>query len=118
MARSVDYDPEAVIWLLKRAATDRNKKARRHTAYLLCLDVSDERKREEVLPLALPLLSDASSRVRSTTAWLLGITGLVGDVPLVVAAKTLVEETRSNARQAKEFLLRRVIAAHEADGEN
>lgn len=107
-------DVEAVISLLKKALVDSNKKVRRHAVTLLFLDIDEERKRTEFLPLVLPLLVDRSARVRVTTAWMLG--HWAGDVPVADAARALLDETHPRVRPAKEWLLRRVLEAHETGG--
>ena len=58
---------ETVIGLLKRALSDPNRKVRRFAVEALLqdeMDVGDERKRTEFVPLVIPLLRDRSNRVR------------------------------------------------------
>ncbi|HUW57133.1 MAG TPA: sigma-70 family RNA polymerase sigma factor [Planctomycetota bacterium] len=81
---------ETVVQLLKQAVTDSNKKVRRHAFYLLGLDVDDERKRKEFLPLLIPLLEDRSARVRRRAAF--DLRPWAADVPLAVAARALANE--------------------------
>ena len=58
---------ETVVTLLKQASDDANKKVRAHALALLDLDVDNQRKRAEFLPLLIPLLTDRSTLVRAAT---------------------------------------------------
>lgn len=116
MLRTGAYDVEAVVRLLKSAAKDSNKKVRQHAAALFRLDVPDERKRREFLPIVLPLLADASARVRSNAAW--ALYHWPGDVPLAIAARAFLNETHPRVRPAMGHLLRRVLEVHEAKGKS
>ena len=102
---------ERVVELLKGVISDSNKKVRKHAASLLNLDVDDERKRTEFLPLLLPLLRDRSGVVRWRTAY--ELSRWAADVPLRVAAEALAKEKNAKVRGMLARLVRRIIAVRE-----
>ena len=108
-ARPLD---ERVVELIKQMAGDSNKKVRKHAASLLSLDVDDERKRTEFVPLLLPLLQDRSGVVRWRTAY--ELQAWAADVPLQAAAEALANEKNAKARGMLARLVRRIIAARDA----
>ena len=112
MTRAGDYDTEAVARLLKKAATDSNKKVRHHVAALLLLDVSDKRKRQEFVPLVLAQLADSSARVRARAAHHLARC-TPDAVPLEVAARAMLDERHPRVQWAMRHLLRAVLDARE-----
>jgi predicted DNA-binding protein YlxM (UPF0122 family) len=98
---------ETIVRLLKNAVTDRNKKARKFAMALLYLDVDDERKRREFVPLLAPLLLDQSRRVRRCAAW--DLRPWASDVPLNTVAQALVDERDPYTRASIEQLMRIII---------
>ena len=98
---------ERVVELLKGVISDSNKKVRKHAASLLNLDVDDERKQTEFLPLLLPLLRDGSGVVRWRTAY--ELLNWAADVPLEVAAEALANEKNAKVRGMLAHLVRRII---------
>jgi len=102
---------ETVVALLKQAVTDSNKKVRRHAFYLLGLDVDDDRKRKEFLPLLIPLLADRSARVRRRAAF--DLRPWAKDVPLEVAARALANEKHPATINWIAGLVRAVLKAQE-----
>ena len=103
---------ETLVVLMTRALSDSDKKVRRSAAEdLLGLDVPEERKRREFVPRVLPLLDDASKRVRLMAAWSLRRFAEV--VPLATAARSVVNETDPKVRHFKDRLLRSVLDAGE-----
>ena len=104
---------ERVVELLKGVISDSNKKVRKHAASLLNLDVDDERKQTEFLPLLLPLLRDGSGVVRWRTAY--ELLNWAADVPLQVAAEALANEKNAKVRGMLAHLVRRIIAARETE---
>lgn len=99
---------ETLVGLLKRAATDPSKKVRKQAAALLALDVDEERKAREFVPLLLPHLTDPSWRVRWRAAF-----ALCGEwaahVPLETAAYALSVERDLRARRMMERLVRNIV---------
>jgi len=111
---------EAAVQLLKEALHDSNRRVRYWAVpNLLELEVDDARKRNEFIPLVLPLLEDRTARVRTRVAWELG--GCVEwescrnrfyrFVPLEVAARSLADENDPLARIFKAALVRAIIDA-------
>ena len=69
LAGSPPDNTELIIELLKKGLKDTNKRVRRCAAMaLLRLDISDERKRDEFIPLIAELLTDRSRNVRRVMA--------------------------------------------------
>jgi len=103
---------ETLVELLKRAATDPSKKVRKQAPALLGLDVDEQRKATEFVPLLLPLLTDRSWRVRWRTAF-----DLCGEwarhVPLETAAYALSVERDPRARRMTERLVRAIVRNRE-----
>jgi len=105
---------ELVIELLKGALGDPNRKVRRMAGVaLLYVNVPDERKRREFLPLVVPLLADPSRRVRRNLPW--HLRKWAADVPLETVARAFVEETDPQARRCLGGLMRGVLAAKGAE---
>ena len=103
---------EAVIELLKRALHDPNKKVRRNAlGSLLYVDVDDERKRGEFVPLVIPMLFDHSSHVRRAAAWVLR--EWPDEVPLEKAVRALLDEKNPRALRFMRNLLRCILCARE-----
>lgn len=98
---------ETVVRLLKNALTDRNKKVRKFAIVLLFLDVDEERKRREFVPLIVPLLRDRSTRVRRRAAW--DLKAWASELPLSVVAQALVDEKDTYTRSCMEQLIRIAI---------
>ena len=111
MLTSSELAGESVVTLLKQALNDSNKKVRTHAVHLLDLDVDEERKRTEFLPLLIPLLADRSTLVRRWAAWQLR--AWAGDVPLAAATRALVNEQHGKTRLHLEWLVQAILAAPE-----
>ena len=100
---------EIVIDLLKSGLKDTSKRVRKSAAMaLLRLDVSDERKREEFVPLVAELLSDPSRNVRRVIADITFVGRYAASFPIgkVVAA---FEAERDQSIKNKLFLLLRLV---------
>ena len=78
-------------------------------------DVSKDRKREEFVPLVVPLLDDRSRKVRRITAWLL--VPWTAHLSAEEVARSLLEEKDSGTQSWKKLLLRRILEAKEKDKE-
>ena len=103
---------DMVAELLERRLRDPNQNVRAGVIraameYFAC---SDDRKRDEFVPLIVELLFDSARAVRATAAFQLE-RGWAADVPLDRAARALVEEPNRVVRGAKEDLLRAVLNA-------
>jgi len=98
---------ETIVSLLKNALNDRNKKVRKFAIALLYLDVDDERKRREFVPLLAPLLLDQSKRVRRCAAW--DLRSWASEVPLNIVAQALVDERDPYTRASIEQLMRIIV---------
>jgi HEAT repeat protein len=95
---------EFVVELLKKATLDNNKKVRAYAmAGLLDLNVSDERKQKEFIPLILPLLNDRSKRVRRFALESLG--KYPQAVPLEAAATMFVNEKDAKLQKGVKRLI-------------
>ena len=105
---------ELVVALLTKALHDPNKKVRRNAVdAILRVDVSAERRREELLPLVLERLADRSARVRRRVAYVLG-RDAAGDVPWQAAAEAATKERDPKTQDAVRELLRAVLRANQA----
>jgi RNA polymerase sigma factor (sigma-70 family) len=110
---------EVVVEVFKRCLRDPNRKVRRFAMdALMSLDVEGRRKRDEFLPLVLPLLTDPSGRVRRAVAWrLVNSPDLAAAVPVATVARAVLQEKRAGAkRHYIEAAMRAVIEAQEAPG--
>jgi uncharacterized protein (DUF2336 family) len=81
---------------------------------LMDLDVEPRRRREEFVPLVLPLLRDPSQLVRRRAAYRLG--NSPGGVSIDAVARALLEEPDPPTRKWIEKLLRRVLRARQEGG--
>jgi|GEM_PF-1654171 len=100
---------EVAIERLTRALRDPNRKVRKSAAWrLLQIDVAEERKFGEFIPLLLPLLNDSSGRVRGSIAQLLA-NGWAGHVPLESVAWAVLHTQDDALREQMENLLRSVL---------
>ncbi|MHC4713529.1 MAG: sigma-70 family RNA polymerase sigma factor [Planctomycetota bacterium] len=99
------------IWeALKKALGDPNRKVRRWAVEALMHaypGASEERKRREIVPLVIPLLSDRSSRVRRDAAWTL--VDYASDVPIEAVVKALLAETDRESRKRQKVLLHAIV---------
>ncbi len=100
---------ETIIQLLIRAMADLNRKVRRAAVpTLLCeVDVDDDRRRREFVPLASRLLTDPSRRVRRATAYVLW--PLADAVPKEQLMRALLEEKDSHTLEVIRELARRSL---------
>ena len=105
----IGADTEVVIARLTQALRDPNRKIRKSAAWrLLQIDVAEERKVREFIPLLLPLLNDPSGRVRSSIAQLLA-NDWAKHVPLESAAWAVLNTQDDILRMQMEKLLRLVL---------
>ena len=90
--------PEPVVDLLKQFLTHTNQQMRGNAAAVLMrLNLQEERKRREFVPLILPLLSDATRYVRAAAAE--SLLDSADSVPLEAAARALAKETDGRVRR-------------------
>lgn len=107
---SIEEVQDRAIEVLKGCLSDRNKKVRRVAmSSLLRLDVPDDRKREEFVPLVLDLLDDRVALVSSTTAHTLRWR-FADAVPLEKAAIALANASE-RSRPALARLVKAIVAA-------
>ncbi len=100
---------ETMLDVLKQALHDPNKKVRRSAAEaVLRLDVDEQRKRRELLPLVVPLLSDPSGRVRRMTAF--NLLPYADTVPMDLALDALLREPNPKKRWELTELMKRIVA--------
>jgi len=105
---------ELVIEMLKKGLEDTNKKIRRFAAgALLEIEVDDQRKREESVPLVVPLLNDRSKFTRRAAAW--HLLNWTEAVPLAAAARSLLDEDDHHALHWKKGIVRAILDAQEAE---
>ena len=110
LEKAPPQNTQVLIDLLKKGLKDRNKKVRRRALQaLMRVDVSDERKRKEFIPLVAEMLLDRSKRVRhcASQPWILGPCAV--DMPLEKVAAALKRETDPQIRRTMQNLLVRVI---------
>jgi RNA polymerase sigma-70 factor (ECF subfamily) len=101
---------EETITLLKQALKDPNKKVRKHAIdELLDIDVSEERKREEFIPLISELLFDHSKMVRRVFANIWPIKKYLADFSPEIVAKAIEQETDHHIQQRYQLLLLRIL---------
>jgi hypothetical protein len=101
---------EAMIDLIKKGIQDSNKKVRKASTWaLLDVEVSDERKRRELVPLVVDLLFDPSKHVRRaiSQAWAWRKWG--SDIPLEKIASALAKETDPVIQVRMRHLLKKVL---------
>ena len=109
---SGDERREVIVEVLKEALRDPNKKVRAWAApSLLSLDVDDQRRRDEFIPLILPLLADPTRQVRQRVAF--ELQSWAQHVPLAAAARTLADESHPHVRLAMGRLVHCVLEARE-----
>ncbi|MDY7011961.1 MAG: sigma-70 family RNA polymerase sigma factor [Planctomycetota bacterium] len=107
LARSLPNDDEVATLLIK-GLTDLNKKVRRHSVYaLLYGDFDENRRRNEFIPLIVPLLADPSKRVRRAVAY--ELIDWAADVPVEAAAKALLVESDPESRKRLKMLLHAIV---------
>jgi len=107
---------ETIIQLLIRGMEDANRKVRRAAVpTLLCeVDVDNDRRRREFVPLASRLLTDPSKRVRRATAYVLW--PLADAVPKDQLLRALLEEKDAHTLDIiRELARRSLIGAAEKD---
>ncbi|MBI2501910.1 MAG: sigma-70 family RNA polymerase sigma factor [Candidatus Latescibacteria bacterium] len=98
MIKESGVAPEPAVDLLKQLLTDTNQRVRGSVpAALLSLRVGEERKRQEFLPLIVPLMADPAKEVRRGVASMLR--GWAADVPLEAAARALAKEMNGGVRR-------------------
>ena len=105
----IGVDTGIAIDRLTQALRDSNRKIRKEAAWcLLQIDVAEERKVREFIPLLLPLLNDPSGRVRGSIAQLLAH-DWAEHVPLESAAWAVLNTKDGILRVQMEELLRSVL---------
>ncbi len=115
MIKEAGIAPEPVVDMLKQTLTDVNQKLRSGApAALLSLQVSEERKRKEFVPLIIPLLTDPTRGVRGGAAS--ALRDWAADVPLEVAARALAQETDGRVRRHLGPLVLAILEAREKSG--
>lgn len=111
-----DETRETVIALLKASLNDPNKRVRRNAVdAILDVEVSDERRRDEFVPLVLERLGDVSNRVRRRAAYALSLNA--ADVPWPQAAEALLAERDPGTRWFMAGLMRAILQARHRAGE-
>jgi RNA polymerase sigma-70 factor (ECF subfamily) len=101
---------ETIVRLMKAGLKDRNNRVRRSAVdVLLSVDAAPDRRREEFVPLVIPLLWDVSRRVRKRAAYALG--WHPDEVPLEPVVRALLDEDDSKVRPWKADLVRAVLDA-------
>jgi RNA polymerase sigma-70 factor, ECF subfamily len=101
---------EDVIDMLKQSLNDTNKKVRRFAiTQLLKLDVSEQRKREEFMPLICELMLDSSKTVRKIFTMMWPIKRYVSDIPPEKVAQALELETVPKLQQGFQRLLLAIL---------
>ena len=105
---SPPQNSELVIGLFKKGLQDSNKRVRRLSALaLLRLDVDDERKRDEFIPLIANLLTDPSRNVRRVIADIVILGKYAAMFPFDKVAVAFEAEREKNIKD-KLFLLMRL----------
>ena len=86
--------PEQGLELVVKGLADTNRKVRSAAvAHLMhCLEVDQERRRRELIPLTLPLLFDRSRRVRFRAAGYLNSSEWASAIPLETVAHAFAQE--------------------------
>jgi HEAT repeat protein len=108
MARMVADPKETLVDLLKKSLADPNRKVRRFALdSLLHLAVDEKRKRREFVPLAVPLLTDPSKRVRRAAAY--ELIPYWQDVPMDAVVRALVGESDRESRKRQKTLLHPMV---------
>jgi RNA polymerase sigma-70 factor (ECF subfamily) len=98
MIKESGVAPEPAVEALKQLLADTNQRVRSSApAALLSLKVGEERKRQEFLPLIVPLLADPAREVRRGVASTLR--DWAAEVPLEAAARALAEEMNGGVRK-------------------
>ena len=100
---------EVLIELLKEGLRDSNKKVRRIAAgNLMRVDVPEQRKREEFVPLVSSLLTDPSVGVRRAVAthWIIG--DLIYEYPLEKVVVAMAQENDPPTREKMEEVARTI----------
>lgn len=101
---------EDVIDMLKQSLNDTNKKVRRFAiAQLLKLDVNEQRKREEFIPLICGLMLDPSKTVRKMFTMMWPIKRYLPDIPPEKVAQALECETIPKLQQGFQRLLLAIL---------
>ena len=110
---------EVIEGLLKEALNDTNKEVRR-TAFIKLAQImdEDEGKRKDIIPCLLPLLTDASGRIRCMTAWhLYYFEGLAKYVPLDCVVRAYLGARDRGVQRVLRDLMRAVLNAQEYEKE-
>ena len=103
---------EVIVTLLKEALNDSNNKVRKGAVpILLDLNIDAKRKRDEFVPLIIPLLKDPAKRVRWRVSY--ELQKWAAYVPLEAAALALADERDPGAKQGMGLLVHAIIDARE-----
>lgn len=99
---------EFLVEMLKKSLADPNKKVRRFAVpSLLNMDVDEERKRRELVPLAIALLTDRSKRVRRSAAY--ELQDWAASVPIEDVVKAHLAESDREASKHQKMLLHAIV---------
>lgn len=104
---------ETAVDLLKKALSDSNRRVRAQAVLtLLTLNFPDERKRRELVPLLVPLLTDRSRKVRFLVAGRLSAPDCAADVPMDEAIRVLKNERDPAVHHRLELLLLEILKTY------
>ena len=99
---------ELIVELLKESLKDSNKRVRRFAVdSLLNCDVDNSRKRNELVPLIVPMLHDPSKRVRRRAAY--ELIAYAANVPVREPVIALLAETDRETRKMLHMLLHPIV---------
>jgi RNA polymerase sigma-70 factor (ECF subfamily) len=103
------------VMLLNKALADSNLKVRQWAVWSLmwALDVDEAYRRDEFVPLVLPLLFDPSKKIRHQVAGLLSQPSCAGAVPLQTVARALAQERDIETLRRMQRLVQNVLDAQE-----
>ena len=117
MLRMIKPEPtEVIVDLLKKGLNDSNKKVRRAAIYaLMRMDVPEERKRTEFIPLLANYYTDPSKRVRGILiGWIFN--KYILDIPIDKLSEATQQETDPILRQRMRNFLLKVYEQHRQNG--
>ncbi len=106
---------ETAVELLKKGLADTNRRVRAQAVMMLMsLNVPDERKFREFVPLLLPLLADRSRKVRFLVTGRLTMyePKCAAFVPLEAVIRALEQEHDGAVQSRLRYLLQRVLMSH------
>ena len=108
--RAKPLPTDVVVDLLKKGFKDSNKKVRRSATHaVLQVDVSDERKRKEFLPLITELFFDPSKKARRYLASGWTLDRYATNIPPEVIVEAAARETGPVIRARMQNFLVRIL---------